>query len=97
MSLYARDKRMQKSLENKINIFLKKKCFLRQEKSCKTLKLIETFSNMGKRTSQMPFFGKLDIYGIKHRLIRYLWVLKLKIKYMPFPRFKEMIMVAHFY
>jgi len=35
----------------------------------------------------MPFFGKLDIYGIKHRLIRYLWVLKLKIKCMPFPRF----------
>ncbi len=46
----------------------------------------------------MPYFGKLDMYGMKNRSIRYLWILKLKIKYMPFPRFRELIMdFAHFY
>ena len=69
-----------------------------RKKSRITLKLIETFSNLGKRTFQMSFFGKLDIYGMKNRLIRYLWILKLKIKYMPFPRFRELTMdFAHFY
>ncbi len=38
----------------------------------------------------MPFYGKLDIYDMKNRLIRYLWILKLKIKYMPYLRFKEL-------
>jgi len=69
-----------------------------RKKSRITLKLIEILSNLGKSTSQMPFFGKLDIYGMKNRLIRYLWILKLMIKHMPFPRFKELIMnFAHFY
>jgi hypothetical protein len=47
-----------------------------------TLKLVETFSNLGKCTPQMHFYGKLDIYVMKNRLIRYLWILKQKIKYM---------------
>ncbi len=43
------------------------------------------------------FFGKLDIYVMKNRTIRYLWILKLKMKYMPFPRFRDLIMdFAHF-
>jgi len=72
--------------------------FLRLEKSRISLKLIETFSNLGKGTSQRPFFGELDIYGMKNRLIRYLWILKLMIKYMSFPRFRELIIdFVHFY
>ncbi len=55
------------------------------KKSCITLKLIEILSNLGKSTSQMPFFGELDIYGMNNRLIKYLWILKLMIKHMPFP------------
>ncbi len=75
-----------------------KRYFLTLEKNRITLKLLKTFSNLGKCTSQMPFVGKLDIYGLKNRLIRYLWILKLMIKHMPFPRFEELIMdFAHFY
>ncbi len=37
----------------------------------------------------MPFLGKLDIYGMKNRLIRYPWMLKFNDNnIMPLPIFK---------
>jgi len=40
---------------------------------------------------QMTILGKLDICGVKNRLIRYLWVLKSPVFcIMPFPRFLKM-------
>ncbi len=42
-------------------------------------------------------FGILDTYGVKNKLSKCLWVLKLKIKYVAFPRLRELKMdFAHF-
>ncbi len=42
---------------------------------CKTEDWIYNFSNLG-NVYQMAFFGKIDIYAVKNRQIRYLWMLK---------------------
>ncbi len=42
-------------------------------------------------------FAILITSGMKNRLIRYLWILKMNLKYVPFPRFRELTMnFAHF-
>ncbi len=47
----------------------------------------ESFSNLGNGKYQMPFAGEIYTYGVKNRLIRYLWMLKFnEISIINFPR-----------
>jgi hypothetical protein len=55
---------------------------------CITKNCVDSYSNLGNGMCQMAFLGKIDIYAVKNRLIRYLWMLKIHIlSIMPFSRF----------
>jgi len=41
------------------------------------LNCVYSFSNLGNGMCPMAFFGKIDIYAVKNRYIRYLWMLKI--------------------
>ncbi len=58
------------------------------KKWCITKNTADSFSNLGNGVIQMPFLDKLDIYGVKNRQIRYLWMLKIHLlSILPFPGF----------
>jgi len=55
---------------------------------CITKNCADSYSNPGNGMYQLAFLGNIDIYAVKNRLIRYLWMLKIHIlSIMPFPRF----------
>jgi len=72
--------------------------FLRLEKKYQNKKMYLDVPKSGKRHEPNAIFGILDTrYGMKNRFIRYLCILKLNIKYIAFPRFRELKMnFAHF-